>query len=96
MLGFGGGASFDHLRRMDHVRELLSLVCLLVFEVITSRERGAFVLDDFLKYIVHDSLRVVGRRLLSHAQNVAAFLDVVLHIVVRTLVGQLSHLDFLS
>ena len=94
-LGFGGGAFYELCgRRMDHVR--VSLVCLLVFEVITSREGGAFVLDDFLKYIVHNCLRVVGRRLLSHAQNVAAFLDVVLHIVVRTLVGQLSHLDFLS
>ena len=79
---------------MDHVRE--SLVDLLVFEVITSREGCAFVLDDFLKYILDDCLRVVGRRLLSDAQNVAAFLDVVLDVIIRTLVGKLSHLNFLS
>lgn len=98
-LGLVGGccdASIDHIRGLDHVRELLSLVCLLVFEVITSREGGAFVLDDFLKYIVHDCLRVVGRCLLGHAQNVAALLDVVFDVIVGTLVGQLSHLDFLA
>lgn len=64
--------------------------------MLTSREGGAFVLDDFLKYIVHNCLRVVRVGLLSHAQNIAALLDVILDVIVAALVGELRHLDLLS
>lgn len=56
----------------------------------TSRKGGTLVLDDLLKYIVEDFLRIVRvADLRSHAQDVSAFLDVVLHVVVRALVRQL-------
>ena len=64
--------------------------------MLTSREGGAFVLDDFLKYIVHNCFGVVGVGLLGHAQNVATLLDVILDVVVAALVSELSHLDLLS
>ena len=61
-----------------------------------SRIRGAFVLDDFLKYIVEDGLRVVRIGLLSDAEDVAALLDVVLDVIVGALIGKLRHFDLLS
>lgn len=65
--------------------------------VLASRERRTLILDDFLKYIVEDCLRIVWVvDLLGHSQNVTALLYVVLHVVVNALICKLGHLDFLG
>jgi len=70
---------------------------IVLVAVSTSREGGTLVLYDLLKYIVQDGLRVVGVAYLrAHAQDVAALLDVVLHVLVCALVRQLRHLYFLA
>jgi len=59
-----------------------------------SREVGALVLDDLLKYIVEDGLGIIWVVDLSaDAENVATFSGVVLDIVVGALVRELRHLD---
>ena len=66
------------------------------FTISTSREGGALVFDDFLKYIMENSLRIVGvANLRTDTQYVAAFFDVVLYVVISTFVRKLSHFDFL-
>ena len=56
----------------------------------------ALVLDDFLKYIMQDGLGVVGIfHVLRDSQDVTAFADVVLDIVIRALIRELGHFDFL-
>ena len=53
-----------------------------------SRKVGALVLDDLLKYIMQNRLGVIWvLDVLSDAQNVAAFANVVFYIIVRALVG---------
>ncbi len=53
-----------------------------------SRQGGALVLEDLLEDVAQDCLRVIGvRHMLAHTQDVAAFADVVLNIIVRTLVS---------
>ena len=80
----------------DFISCSISHVRSSVITVSTSREGGTLVLDDFLKYIVQDLLRVVGvAHLRSHSQDVPALLNVVLYIVVSAFVGQLSHFYFL-
>ena len=93
-LGFGGGNNLVDCWGVLYRWSLVSL--LLVVIMLTSREGGAFVLDDFLKYIVHNCFGVVRVGLLGHAQNVATLLDVILDVVVAALVSELSHLDLLS
>ena len=53
-----------------------------------SRKVGALVLDDLLKYIMQNRLGVIWvLDVLSDAQNVAAFANVVFYVIVRALVG---------
>ena len=53
-----------------------------------SRKVGALVLDNLLKYIMQNRLGVIWiLDVLSDAQNVAAFANVVFYIIVRALVG---------
>jgi hypothetical protein len=60
---------------------------------IASREGGALVLNDFLKYIVQDRLRIVRVvDLPTDTQYVAALFNVVLQLVVVALVCHLGHL----
>jgi len=61
-----------------------------------SRGGGTLVFYDFLKYIVKNSLRIVGvANLRTDTQYVAAFFDVVLYVIISTFVGKLCHFDFL-
>ena len=61
-----------------------------------SRGGGTLVFDDFLKYIMKNSLRIVGvANLRTDTQYVAAFFDIVLYIIVSTFVRKLCHFDFL-
>ena len=60
-----------------------------------SRKVGALVLNDLLKYIVQDGLRVVWvLYVLGDTKDVAALADIVFYIFVGALVRELSHFDF--
>ena len=61
-----------------------------------SRGGGTLVLDDLLKYIMENSLRIVGvANFGADTQYVAAFFDVILYIIVSTFVCKLCHFNFL-
>lgn len=60
-----------------------------------SRGGGTLVFDDFLKYIMENSLWIVWiTNLRTDTQYVAAFFDVILYIVISTFVCKLCHFDF--
>lgn len=83
-------------RFVREVTRAVSTTGLGVFIVVGtgSRKVGAPVLYDLLKYIVEDRFGVVRVfYVLRDAQDVAALPDVVLHVVVVALVGELGHFD---
>ena len=69
--------------------------CWVVFMVgARSWKIRALVLDDFLKYIVEDSLWVIRvLHLLGYSKNVTALTDIVLYVLIVALVGELGHFD---
>ena len=67
-----------------------------LFTLCASRGGGTLVLDDFLKYIMEDGLRIVGVvNLWADTQYVTTLFDVVFNIIISALISELSHFDFL-
>ena len=61
-----------------------------------SRGGGTLVFYDLLKYIMENSLRIVGVvNLRADTQYVAAFFDVILYIIISTLISKLCHFNLL-
>lgn len=61
-----------------------------------SRGGGTLVFDDFLKYIMQNSLWIVRvANLRTDTQYVTAFFDVILYIIISTFVRKLGHFNFL-
>jgi len=60
-----------------------------------SRGGGTLVFDDFLKYIMENSFRIVGvANLRTDTQYVTTFFDVIFYIVICTFVRKLGHFNF--
>ena len=68
-----------------------------MFAVSASREGGALVFDNLLKYIVQNCfgvVRVIDLR--AYSQYVTALFDVVLDVIVTALICQLGHFNLFA
>jgi hypothetical protein len=69
------------------IRDSFLTTVLALFALI-SRSLGAFVFYNLLKYIMQDSLRVIGLRYeLADPEYIPALLDIVFNIIIVAFVG---------